>query len=152
MVKKTKEKEQVNIKRLIGPEGFKDMGFTHLLFNLFAQGCSHIRFEYSGGGDSGCIDCVTAFKLEDVKVDPDENLYEVVDDPTPLELEEELQNHIESVITDKILEKADDWWNNDGGGGTLWIDCRDASYYGDHYVNITTTEDSVLSGKMGDSV
>jgi len=146
-----KKKKQKDVKRLFGPEGFKDMGFTHLLFNLFAQGCAFLKFEYSGGGDSGCIDWVTAFKLEDVKVDPDENLYEVVDDHTLLELEEKLQKHIESVITDKILEKADDWWNNDGGG-TLWVDCRDASYYGDHYINITTREDSVLSGKMGDGV
>lgn len=143
-----KKKKQKDIKRLFGPEGFKDMGFTHLLFNLFAQGCSHIRFEYSGGGDSGCIDSTTAFAVGDVK--EEEGQLSVEDDVIPLEIETDLADYLDAVINDKILEKADDWWNNEGGGGTLWVDCRDASYNGDHYVNITTTEESKLTGKLGE--
>lgn len=137
-----------DVKKLFTPEGFEEMGFTHLLFNLFAQGCSYIRFEYSGSGDSGCIDSTTAFAIDDVE-EIDKDLYAKVT-AVPLEIETDLVDYLNTVINDKILENADDWWNNDGGGGTLWVDCRDASYNGNHYVNIITTEESKLTGKLGD--
>jgi hypothetical protein len=125
------------------------VGFTHLLFNLFAQGYSHICFEYSGGGDSGCIDSVTAYRIGDVEVTEEKEI-KVKDKAKTAELESELRDILDNAVTSKILEEADDWWNNEGGGGTLWLDCRDASYIGDHYINITTTEESKLEGKLGD--
>lgn len=126
------------------------IAFTHLLFNLFAQGYSHIKFEYSGGGDDGCIDETTAFKIGDVIVDEETNKFTIKDKAQTATLEKELEDLLGNTVTDKILNNADDWWNNEGDGGTLWLDLRDGSYYGDHYINITTTEESTLSGKLGD--
>jgi hypothetical protein len=48
------------------------------------------------------------------------------------------------------LDSLDDWYNNEGGGGNLLISTLDGSYRTDHYVNIMSTVDSVITGKMHD--
>lgn len=126
-------------------------GFTHILFNLAAQGYSHIRVQYSGGGDSGAIDSIIAYPTGSVMVDEDtQKVIDYDEDRSVADLDEELFKVIENSIYVQILNSADDWYNNDGGGGTLWVDLRDASYLGDHYVNVTETIDTVLEGKLGD--
>lgn len=127
-----------------------DSAFTHLLFNLCAQGYSHIKFTYSGRGDIGCIDEVIAYKMGSVIVN-EYNMVEEVEKPETSLLEETLKDELEKVVNDKILEYASDWWNNEGGGGTLWLDLRDGSYIGDHYINIIQTEESKLTGYLGNS-
>jgi hypothetical protein len=126
-----------------------DSGFTHVLFNLAAQGFEYIKIEYSGGGDSGCIDDVYlvpqgCIKIEDGEVS--ENNDRDYANPN-----EELKDLIKEKATDHVLDKADDWYNNDGGGGVLYICTLDGTYHGDHYVNETTTHDSILTGKFGDN-
>jgi hypothetical protein len=123
-------------------------GFTHVLFNLAAQGFEYIKIQYSGGGDSGCIDDVYLLfhgtaTIEDGEVS--ENNDRDYADPN-----QELKNLIEEKATNHVLDKADDWWNNEGGGGTLYISTMDGSYHGHHYVNYTETIDSTLTGKFGD--
>ena len=58
---------------------------------------------------------------------------------------------IENKVYEYVLNGADDWYNNEGGGGTLYISTLDGSYYANHYVNIIETIDSVLTGKFGDN-
>lgn len=127
-----------------------DSGFTHILLNLGVQGFEYLKFEYYGSGDDGCIEDVIliphgCIEIKDGEVDqikpfpPQEN-----------DLASELRTLLEEVIYSKILEDADDWYNNDGGGGTLYVCTLDGSYHGDHYYNVTETVDSVLSGKLGD--
>lgn len=123
-------------------------GFTHVLFNLAAQGYDYIKITYSGSGDSGCIDDVYLIKkglinIEDGVVD-DESDY---NNDYP---EHDLKELIENKAYKYVLDDADDWYNNEGGGGTLYISTLDGSYHSDHYVNITDTIDSVLTGKFGD--
>lgn len=127
----------------------KDSGFTHVLFNIAAQGFDYIKIHYSGSGDSGGIDevyllptgCVT---IKDEEVE-DESSYDDCSYP-----DSDLKDIITNKAYDEILNTADDWWNNDGGGGTLYISTLDGSYHGDHYVNIVETIDSVLTGKLED--
>jgi hypothetical protein len=126
-----------------------DSAFTHVLFNLAAQGFEYIKIQYSGGGDSGCIDDVYlvrqgAIKIEDGEVS--ENNDRDYADP-----DRKLRLLIEEKAYDRVLNNADDWYNNEGGGGTLYISTMDGTYHGDHYVNETTTHDSTLTGKFGDN-
>lgn len=125
-------------------------GFTHILFNLSAQGFEWVLIRYCGGGDSGAVDEIElvptgALTIEDGDVDWVQEEYEKV------EIESELKNLIENVAYKEVLNSADDWWNNEGGGGTLYINTMDATYHGDHYINVTETIDSVLTGKLGDA-
>jgi hypothetical protein len=126
-----------------------DSGFTHLLLNIAAQGYAWIEVEYSGGGDYGAIDTIEliptgALDIEDGEINWHDDQCEKAC------LEENLQEHVEDFAHSKILSNADDWWNNDGGGGILYISTLDGSYHGNHYVNVTETIDSVLTGKLGD--
>jgi hypothetical protein len=126
----------------------EDSGFTHVLFNLAAQGFEYIKIQYSGGGDSGCIDDVYLLfhgtvTIEDGEVSENNDR----DYGTPDYVLKEL---IEEKATTHVLDEADDWWNNEGGGGTLYISTLDGTYYGNHYVNVSDTIDSTLTGKFGD--
>lgn len=127
----------------------KDSGFTHVLFNIAAQGFDYIKIHYSGGGDSGGIDDVLLVPtgcviITDGTVE-DESSYSECTPP-----DDELKEIIENKAYENILNTAEDWWNNDGGGGTLYISTLDGSYHGHHYVNEIITHDSELSGKLGD--
>jgi len=124
-------------------------GFTHVLFNLAAQGFEYIKIQYSGGGDSGCIDDVYLLfhgtaTIEDGEVS--EN-----NDRDYAHPNQELKNLIEEKATNRVLDKADGWWINEGGGGTLYISTLDGTYHGDHYVYEATTHASTLTGKFGDN-
>jgi len=126
----------------------EDSGFTHVLFNLAAQGFEYIKIQYSGGGDSGCIDDVYLLfhgtaTIEDGEVSENNDR----DYATPDDVLKEL---IEEKALKQVLDKADDWWNNEGGGGTLYISTLDGTYHGDHYINVSDTIDSTLTGKFGD--
>jgi hypothetical protein len=125
-----------------------DSGFTHVLFNLAAQGFQYIKIEYSGGGDSGCIDDVYLVYQGGIKIE-DGGVSEN-NDRDYAHPNQELKDIIEEKASNQVLDKADDWWNNDGGGGTLYISTMDGSYHGHHFVNYTETIDSTLTGKFGD--
>lgn len=127
----------------------EDSGFTHVLFNLAAQGFEFIKINYSGGGDSGCIDDVYLLFHGTATIEGD-NISEN-NDRDYAHPDTVLKELIEQKALDQVLDKADDWWNNEGGGGTLYISTLDGSYYGDHYVNVTDTIDSKLTGKFGDA-
>jgi hypothetical protein len=124
-------------------------GFTHVLFNLAAQGFEYIKIEYSGGGDSGCIDDVYLVRQGCIKIEDGE--VSENNDRDYANPNEELKDLIKEKATDHVLDKADDWYNNEGGGGILYICTLDGTYHGDHYVNETTTHDSTLTGKFGDN-
>lgn len=137
---KNKDKNIKNIKIITPPKNFKEIGFTHLLFNMLAQGCSHIEFNYSGGGDSGCIDTIIPYPIKNTK-----------NKSISLELENSLESYLNDVVSEKILDSTPNWWNSEGGGGTLILYCSDGSYKGEHYVNYISRDESELEGKIGDN-
>lgn len=125
-----------------------DSTFTHVLFNLAAQGFEYIEINYSGGGDSGAIDDISllphgTITIKDGEVSKKNN--KDCADP-----DNELKDLIDRKAEEHVLNHAADWWNNDGGGGTLYISTMDGSYHGEHYVNYTETDNSILTGKFGD--
>lgn len=124
-------------------------GFTHLLLNIAAQGYAWIEISYSGGGDEGSIDSVDLIPIGALDIENEEVIWH--DHKCErADIEQSLKDHIENFAYYKILNNADDWYNEEGGGGTLYISTLDGSYHANHYVNVTKTIDSVLSGKLGD--
>lgn len=124
-----------------------ESGFTHILFNLAGQGYSCIRVEYSGGGDEGHIQDINVMLRKGTN--PDVEFYEQAGEDGP-PLDEKLADIIRDKAYKYILDNADDWCNNEGGGGTLYISTDDGEYYADHYVNQITTYDSILKGQLFD--
>lgn len=117
---------------------------TSLLIQLADLGVTGIQIYYEGSGDSGCIDEVlyTTDKLP-------ENLEDAFDKIRSLNTWEEgakylrnldsgLSSDIESFSEEKILGYVEDWWNNEGGYGTMCILVPSGKY--DIMNNIRITE------------
>lgn len=124
-----------------------ESGFTHILFNLAGQGYSCIRIDYSGGGDEGHIQDINVMKRKGT--DPDVKFYNQAGEDGP-PLDDKLSDIIRDRAYKHILDDADDWCNNEGGGGTLYISTDDGEYHADHYINIISTEESSLDGQLFD--
>ena len=119
---------------------------TSLLIQLADLGVTGIQIYYEGSGDSGCIDEVlyTTDKLP-------ENLEDAFDKIRSLNtwdeeskylrnLDSGLSSDIESFAEEKILDSIEDWWNNDGGYGTMCILVPSGKYDVMNNVRITEIE------------
>ena len=119
---------------------------TGLLIQLADLGVTGIQIYYEGSGDSGCIDEVlyTTDKLP-------ENLEDAFDKIRSLNtwredakylrnLDSGLSSDIESFAEEKILDGIEDWWNNDGGYGTMCILVPSGKYDVMNNVRITEVE------------
>jgi hypothetical protein len=89
------------------------------LIQLADLGVTGIRINYEGGGDSGCIEDMMYTDKEGVSLIEVQNLS--WDSKNLRNLSNELANNIENFTTDTILDTIEDWWNNEGGSGTLSI-------------------------------
>jgi hypothetical protein len=119
---------------------------TSLLIQLADLGVTGIQIYYEGSGDSGCIDEVlyTTDKLP-------ENLEDAFDKIRSLNswdedakylrnLDSGLSSDIESFAEEKILDSIEDWWNNEGGYGTMCILVPSGKYDVMNNVRITEVE------------
>ena len=98
---------------------------TALMFKLNEYGITGIQVLYEGSGDEGYIERI-AFTQEIVKKPYDLN--DVIDDPwnTKYELNNivpdiasAITSNIDDLISELLLNDIEDWWNNDGGFGTV---------------------------------
>jgi hypothetical protein len=119
---------------------------TSLLIQLADLGVTGIQIYYEGSGDSGCIDEVlyTTDKLP-------ENIQDAFDKIRCLNtwdeeskylrnLDSGLSSDIESFAEEKILDSIEDWWNNEGGYGTMCILVPSGKYDVMNNVRITEIE------------
>ena len=89
------------------------------LMQLADLGITGIRISYEGSGDSGCIDEMLYTERENVSIEDVQNLPWNSKDLR--KLNNELAINLENFTTDTILDDIEDWWNNEGGHGTLSI-------------------------------
>jgi hypothetical protein len=94
---------------------------TIALTALRELGIREIVLEYSGGGDSGGIDTVQAYKDSEMK--------------EPVDMPPELQVAVEERAN-TLLDKLPDWYNNDGGYGTLTFDLETFTAKSEHTVRV----------------
>jgi len=100
---------------------------TGLLLQLADLGVTGIRIYYEGGGDDGSIESIT-YTTGRAADYTDEEMFEIVKDVDYLNsendlsvLNNELSRKLEEFAHCTILYNIEDWWNNDGGYGTLCI-------------------------------
>jgi hypothetical protein len=112
------------------------------LLKLADLGITAIRISYSGSGDDGSIDEVLATKDN---ADDFEDVYS-------LDFFEEIDSENRTIIADwcveKLLNDIEDWWNNDGGYGYLYIKIPSGEYKIEN--NIQYVETFNHSGKILD--
>ena len=101
---------------------------TGVFVILKDMGIAKIRVDYSGGGDSGAIDSVV---FEDSKRNEIIIGEELIPDYDA--------QKIESIAYD-YLNHIEDWWNNEGGYGSFYIDLNTMEYNIVNNINITNVE------------
>ena len=122
---------------------------TGLLLQLADLGVTGIKIIYSGGGDSGAIDEII-YTTEKVTCFEDlENLDQYSENVLNLrDLSTSLYSDIEDFATSKLLDNIEDWWNNEGGYGTVLIAIPSGNYTLNNNIYFTETETYIHHGNL----
>jgi hypothetical protein len=133
-----------------------ELEMTGLLLKLADLGVTGIKVHYAGSGDSGAIENVvyTTEKLDEDEIDAF-NEIDTLDiwgnERNDLnDLSNELASQVDSFVIDKLLNDIEDWWNNDGGEGTVCIIVPSGKYRIENRIYITTSEEFTHSGELID--
>jgi hypothetical protein len=114
---------------------------TGLLLQLADLGVTGIKVIYSGGGDSGAIDDIIYTTQEVTFLEDLESLDQYSEDILNLrDLSTSFYSDIEDFATSKILDNIEDWWNNEGGFGTVLIAIPSGNYKINNNIYFTETE------------
>lgn len=114
---------------------------TGLLLKLADLGVTGIKIIYSGGGDSGAIDDIIYTTQEVTFLEDLESLDQYSEDILNLrDLSTSFYSDIENFATSKLLDNIEDWWNNEGGYGTVLIAIPSGNYKINNNIYFTETE------------
>jgi len=119
---------------------------TQTLIQLADLGVTGIRINYEGGGDSGCIEDIMYTDKEGVSIGEVQNL--PWDSKNLKQLNNELAINIENFTTDTILDTIEDWWNNEGGNGTLAILVPSGEYIVENNIRRIDYDEFVHEGNL----
>ena len=122
---------------------------TGLLLQLADLGVTGIKIFYSGGGDSGDIDDIVYTTTKEATFNNIMNLTTYGEDLLNLQtLDDELSDKIRDFASEKILNDLEDWWNNDGGYGTMLIKIPSGKYEINNNIYVTDTEEFEHNGDL----
>ena len=122
---------------------------TGLLLQLADLGVTGIKIFYSGSGDSGDIDDIVYTTTKEASFDDIMNLNSYGENYLNLQtLDDELADKIKDFASEKILNDLEDWWNNDGGYGTMLIKIPSGKYEINNMIYITDTEEFEHDGDL----
>lgn len=97
-----------------------------------------VEVTYSGSGDSGCIDDVVAYDADYKHIDLDSIV-------SNIDVKEAIEDLSYEILQDKYQY---DWYNNEGGYGTIYIHINDLNWNIDGYVYETQTHDAHAQGTL----
>jgi hypothetical protein len=126
-----------------------EVELTSLLFKLADLGVTGVKVRYDGGGDSGSIEWIgyTTEKCETPE-DVNDNVNDWETDSALTNLDGDLYYQIESFADEKLLNDIEDWWNNEGGYGSLCICIPSGKYIINNHIRVTETEDYFHDGDL----
>ena len=127
---------------------------TSLLIQLADLGVTGIKIKYEGSGDSGCIEEVlyTIDKLSE----NEEDAFDAVKSLEPWDpairhldvLHSGLSSDIQNFAEEQILLDVEDWWNNEGGYGSMCILVPSGKYQLENNIRITEVETFEHDGSL----
>ncbi len=122
---------------------------TGLLLQLADLGVTGIKIIYSGGGDSGAIDDIIYTTEEVTSLEDLENLDQYSENVLNLrDLSTSFYSDIEDFATSQLLDNIEDWWNNEGGYGTVLISIPSGNYTINNNIYFTETETYNHNGNL----
>ena len=118
-----------------------------IMFGLVNHGIKKVVVHYEGGGDSGAIEYVHATQ------DPDIGYYDLENwDQEYLlnDIDSGLSTLIEDYCQEVLLNDIEDWWNDEGGRGYVYIDVELGTYTINNSVRVIEYEDYHHEGNLKD--
>ena len=123
---------------------------TGLLLKLADLGVTGVKVQYDGAGDSGAVEWIGYTKeLCETPEDVNDNIDSWANDANLANIDQNSYNQIENFAYE-ILNDVEDWWNNEGGFGTLCISIPSGKYIINNHIRITETEDYFHDGSILD--
>ncbi len=116
-----------------------------ILIGLVNAGIKKVRVYYEGSGDSGYIDQIKCTTDSNITFDDLEN-WDFGDDLQVLN--SSLHTLVYDFCSDQLLNDIEDWWNNDGGWGTIHIDVEEGTYVIQNNVRIVHEEGYTHEGNL----
>jgi len=124
------------------------------LVKLADLGVTGIKVQYEGSGDSGAIENVvyTTEKMdedEEAAFDDINDIYVWNQDVSHLqELDSGLSSDIANFVEEQLLNDIEDWWNNEGGYGSVCILIPSGKYKIYNDIRITQIESYFHEGSL----
>ena len=133
-----------------------ELEVTGLLFKLADLGVTGIKVEYEGSGDSGAIENIvyTTNKLDSDEETNLDNVHEL--DAWSKEcsnlntLNADLESALQNFAYEKLMNDIDDWYNNEGGYGSIAILVPSGRYHIYNNIRYSNVETYQHDGSMID--
>ena len=103
------------------------------LVTLKDMGINFLHIEYSGSGDSGSIESITPYSKVSVEYDNDGEIVFIgeLDHNNEIIIDAYIKgilDKIENEVIIELLNNIEDWWNNEGGYGNMYVDLTTNAY------------------------
>jgi len=124
------------------------------LVKLADLGVTGIKVQYEGSGDSGAIENVvyTAEKMDEDEEAAFDDINDIEvwgQDVSHLqELDSGLSSDVANFVEEQLLNDIEDWWNNDGGYGSVCILIPSGKYKIFNDIRITQIESYFHEGSL----
>jgi hypothetical protein len=115
------------------------------LLKLAIEGYKSILVYYEGSGDSGAIDRVSLSKEE---FDSDDFSYWSHESVCRGIEDAKLESLIIDFVENELLQNIEDWWNNEGGNGTVLIKIPSGEYHIDNEIRVVEYENYKHEGNI----
>lgn len=125
-----------------------EIDMTAALIKLADEGITAIQIYYEGSGDSGCIDAVNFITDKVNSIEEAEERFNDWKNIDVFEYNDERIAAIKDFAEEKILSDIEDWWNNEGGYGDLYILVPSGEYSVNNRIRITEIQDYTHEGNM----
>ena len=130
----------------------KELKMAAVIAELRDNGVEFVGCYYEGGGDSGAIDQYYFFDEEfSMKWDDDFKLDYSDNGNMDTKLSEKLRLNVETKLEDlfyRELNTIEDWWNNDGGYGSMVLNLQTMEFKIDNNLRYTNTEVYIHDGSV----
>jgi hypothetical protein len=132
----------------------KEMDMIGTLVRLADLGVTGVKVTYEGSGDSGAIENVvyTTEKMDEDEENAFSDLSDIIvwgkDIMDLKDLDSGLASDIENFVEEQLLNDIEDWWNNEGGYGTVCILIPSGKYKIVNEVRITEIETYYHDGSL----
>ena len=124
-----------------------ELEMTEFMLELSGMGITGILIRYDGSGDSGQIEEIQyCTEPIDAVEDVEDNVH--YESPELSALSSDLKSRIEDFTSDKLLENIEDWYNNEGGFGTVSIMVPSGQYSIDNNIRIIEHENYTYEGNL----